>query len=93
GRSGSASASLTWTAQPLPSIAMDGGTSQTWYRGDVIWLFARSKPSSCGNATSALTYVWTETQQLLTFTSTSLDPRYLALPAYTLASGDWYTFE
>ncbi|CAM9788532.1 unnamed protein product, partial [Phaeothamnion confervicola] len=90
GESTTATVAILWTRYSVPSIAIDGGTSQTTRRGSALRLYSRA--TVCGTEPSYLAYTWTETLHGLSFTSMSTNPRYLTLAPFTLTAATNYSF-
>ena len=70
--------------EAIPDLTIPGGLAQTIRASSPLSIFADARV--CRASSLALTYVWNATSSNGKHLSTSVDPRYFELPAYTLSA-------
>lgn len=82
------------TAQQLPNVRIEGGSTRTVFSWAAQSVFASATASTCnGNLITNFNYSWivrNASDHIVPVSSTSSDPRYLVLPAYSLPAGTSY---
>ena len=93
----SATVSFDYASASTPSVSIYRLQNDAFYRWQPLNLFSTVRFSSCGNISNVpVTYRWSTfrgTTLQTQFVSTSIDPRFIRLPAYTLEAGTNYTFQ
>ena len=84
--------SITKASSSLPTLKILGGTELTAYRSHPLSVFSEAKPPWCLDMSLAYKYTFVSgsTYGFLSYNSSSVDQRFLKLPAYYLVDGETY---
>jgi len=93
----SSTVSFDYVSGSMPSVSIYRLQNAAFYRWQPLNLFSTVRLSSCGNISSVpMSYKWSTYRGAILQTqlvSTSLDPRFIRLPAFSLEAGTNYTFQ